>query len=333
MFDIITFGSATKDIMAKPKQAEKYCKNLDSNHQVCEFEFGDKVDIEDMKFNTGGGGTNTAVGFALQGFKTAYCGMVGDDLSGQEIINELKKFKVDTIFVKKTDKKATNHSIVILNGTEDRVILVYRGASELVAKSDISWNKLKTKWIYLAPLSGMLCDRFEEIVNFAYEHKIKIAINPGMTQLSLPQEKLEHLLKKVDVLFLNQEEASFLTKATVKSTDEIFKKLTEIFQGVTVMTRGGEGVMVSGKDCIYSAIPPIDRKVIDTTGAGDSFASGFLSEYIRTNGDIEKSTQLGMANSVANLAQIGAKTGLLKKDQEFERTEVIKEETLPNPAQ
>ena len=78
--------------------------------------------------------------------KTAYCGVVGQDVSGQELINELKRLDVDTKFVYTTDKKATNHSIVILgNAKEDRTILAYRGAAELLEKNQIPFGKLKTK--------------------------------------------------------------------------------------------------------------------------------------------------------------------------------------------
>ena len=53
--------------------------------------------------------------------------------------------------------------------------------------------------------------------------------------------------------------------------------------------------------------------------------AGFISDYMRCNGDIEKAIQLGIANSEANLLEIGAKTGLLEKDSEFERVKVIKQ--------
>src|SRR3989344_8466718 len=239
MFDIITFGSATQDILLKPKHLTmlKYAKQNEPAsaegsgvaREVC-FPMGSKIDINDMQFNTGGGGTNTATTFALQGFKTAFCGMVGNDIAGQEIIDELKKFKVNISLVFTTKKSITNHSIVILKDEHDRTILAYRGASDLLNKKDIPWQKLKTPWIYIAPLSGLLCDTFEDIVDWAYEKKIhpvksasggvsqdakqfsrvKIAVNPSMQQLSLPKDKLAGILKKIDVVFLNQEEASFL---------------------------------------------------------------------------------------------------------------------------
>ncbi len=273
MYDIITFGSATQDIVVKPKKLTslKYDKSPDSNG-VC-FPFGSKIDVEDMMFVTGGGGTNTATTFALQGFKTAFCGSVGTDLSGQQIINELKSFKIDTKFVIKTDKKMTNHSVVILNENHDRTILAYRGAAELTDGNNIPWKKLQTKWMYLAPLSGLLCDTFEQMVNFAFEHKIKIAVNPGIAQLSLPN--FAEIAKKIDVLILNEEEASFLTKIPLQNEKEIFKKIDQMCPGIILMTKGSSGALVSDGKSRYFAKPHPERLVVDATGAADSFASGF----------------------------------------------------------
>ena len=327
MYDIITFGSATKDINLKSKAFKvlKDDKDFVTGEGIC-LALGSKIDVEDIKLTSGGGGTNTAVTFAKQGFKTSFCGMVGDDDSGKEIIQELKSLKVDTKLVLKTKEKSTNHSVIISNvGEDDRTILAYRGAAGLMSKDNIPWDKLKTKWIYLAPLSGLLCDSFEQIVNFAFENKIKIAVNPGNAQLSLPIEDLTRILKKVNILILNQEEASYLTKISFHDEVEIFKKIDEMCPGVAVMTKGGEGVIVSDGKYMYMAKPNPERKIVDTTGAGDSFSAGFMSDYIRYNGDIEKGIQLGLANSEACLSEVGAKNGLLDKNSKFERVQVVKQ--------
>ncbi|MSU60712.1 MAG: carbohydrate kinase family protein [Candidatus Staskawiczbacteria bacterium] len=347
MFDIITFGSATQDIIVKPKNLTilKYGKDEEGSKNIS-FPVGSKVDIEEMEFYSGGGGTNTAATFALQGLKTAFCGTIGLDVSGQEIINELKGFKINTGLVQKTDKKLTNHSIIILNNGKDRTILAYRGAAELM--DAIPFNKIKAKWLYLAPLSGLLVSPsealakegatlFEQIVNFAVDKKMKIAVNPGIAQLSLPN--FADVAKKIDVLILNEEEASFLTKvpfgqekATAdggvpQNAGKIFEKIDEICPGIAVMTRGSEGAVVSDGKTMYSAVPPRNRNIVDTTGAGDAFGAGFLAELIRSN-DIEKAVQFGMGNSVGCISQVGAKHGLLKKGQEFEKVEVKKENII-----
>jgi len=195
-----------------------------------------------------------------------------------------------------------------------------------VTEQDIQWKKLKkTKWFYLAPLKDSFCKNFGKLVDFAKENGIKVAASPSTQQLSLPAEELKRIFSKIDILFLNQEEASFLTKIPFENEKEIFNKIDEICSGIVVMTKGGEGVVASDNKFLYSALPDPSRKVIDTTGAGDSFASGFLSDYIRHDGDIEKAIQLGLANSAANLAEIGAKTGILDKDSAFLRVSINKE--------
>ena len=341
MYDIITFGSAAQDIHVKSKEFKilEDEKDFATGKGIC-LPFGSKIDVEDIIFTSGGGGTNTAATFVKQGFKTAFCGSIGVDSAGLEIIRELRRLRVDARFLVKKKERQTNCSIVISSTGQDRTILVYRGASELLCKDDIPWKKLKARWFYLAPLAGLLpspseassqrseggCDLFENIVNFAYENKINIAVNPSKQQLSLPIEDLKRIFSKIDIVFLNQEEASYLTKIPFGQEIEIFKKIDEICPGIAVMTKGGEGVVASDGKYLYSAKPDQNRKIIDTTGAGDSFASGFLSDYIRHNGDIEKAIQLGLANSEGNLSEIGAKTGLLDKNSDFVRVPVKKQE-------
>lgn len=344
MFDIITFGSATRDIIVKPKSLTvlKYDKNYTNGQEVC-FPLGSKIDIEEINFTTGGGGTNTVATFAKRGFKTAFLGAIGNDLAGQEIINELKMLKINARLVLRKKEKPTNHSIVILDSNKERTILAYRGASELLGKNDIKWNKIKTKWIYLAPLSGVTCESFENIIGFANKNNIKVAVNPGMAQLSLPS--FPEIAKKIDILILNQEEASFLTKtgapkdlgarpstnienvsALVPWQREILRKIDNMCPGIVIMTMGGEGVVVADGKHIFYAKPSESREVVDTTGAGDAFGSGFVSGFIESNGDIEYSIQLAMANSEGCIGKIGAKNGLLKKGEDFKKVEVLKEE-------
>ena len=337
MYDIITFGSAAQDIHLKSKAFKilKGEKDFVSGEGIC-LNLGSKIDVDDIIFTSGGGGTNTAATFAKQGFKTAFCGAIGVDIAGLELIRELKHLRVDTKFLVKKKEKHTNQSIIISSTGEDRTILVYRGASDMLGEKDILWPKIKkARWFYLAPFAtpddpkgspgGGEVNLFEKIVDFAHENKIKVAVNPSMQQLSLPQDQLKRILSKADILFLNQEEASFLTKISFEQENEIFKKIDEICHGIAVMTKGGEGVVVSDGKYLYSALPNADRKIVDTTGAGDAFASGFLTGFMRYKGSIESAIQLGMANSEANLSQIGAKTGLLEKKSQYQRVQVAKQ--------
>ena len=329
MYDIITFGSATKDTFLKAKDFKTIKgKQFVTGKGVC-FNLGSKVEIKEIMFSSGGGGTNTAATFAKQGFKVAYCGAVGDDLAGNEIIQELGGLGIETRLIKKTDIEPTNHSIVISGVGEDRTILVYRGASEHLKKKDIPWASLKTKWIYIAPLSGELCGVFGDLIDFAVKNKIRIALNPGSCQLMLPSKVLRRALSKVDILILNQEEASLLTKIPYAKEKEIFKKIDDICPGIAIMTKGDKGVVLSDGQYLYRA-KTLKTNVINRTGAGDSFGSGFVAGFIQTNGDIVAAAQFGTANASACLSELGSKTGLLKKGKKFVKVMVTKEECQKN---
>ncbi len=331
MYDIITFGSATKDIFIKSKDV-KVIKNKSfiTGKGVC-FNLGSKVDIEEILFSSGGGGTNTAATFVNQGFKVAYCGAVGDDLAGQEIIEELTKLGIDTQFIIKAKKESTNHSIIITGVNSDRTILVYKGASEDLSKENIPWCELKADWFYIAPLFSKIKKEktalLEDLVNFGFENNIKIALNPASAQIFSAKEVLKRILKKVNVLILNQEEASLLTKTSYQREKEIFKKIDEICSGIAIMTKGKNGVVVSDGKIIYSA-SSLPTKVVDKTGAGDAFGSGFLAGYLRFNKDIVSAIQLGIANSVSCINQFGAKNGLLKKNQKFSKVKVHQQKII-----
>lgn len=93
--------------------------------------------------------------------------------------------------------------------------------------------------------------------------------------------------------------------------EEIFKAMDEIVDGIFIMTKGHDGVAVSDGKNIYSAGVP-DSPIVERTGAGDAFISGFVAEYSRSS-DIVKSIQLATANSSSVVTQYGAKAGILKK--------------------
>jgi ribokinase len=327
MYDIITFGSATRDIFVKSKKFKIINqKDFTTGEGFC-LPLGTKFDVEEIFLATGGGGTNTAATFANQGFSVAFFGVVGQDSAGQDVVDELESRGIDTSLVLRTDKKVTNHSIVISSDGKERTILVYRGASSELKEREIPFNKLQAKWFYLAPLSGKLCDLTETIVDFAIKNGIKVALNPGNCQLTLPKKVLKNIFNKIDVLLLNQEEASLLTGIHYHQEREIFKKIDDICPGIAIMTKGKKGAVVSDGNYLYKAKPE-KSKVVDRTGAGDAFGSGFVSGFIQSNGNIEYATQIAIANATSCLRQWGAKNGLLKKGETWQKVKVQKKKLI-----
>lgn len=320
-YDIITFGSATRDVFLESLDfLVKEEKRFITGKGIC-FPFPAKVDIKKIFFATGGGGTNTAVTFANQGLKVAYCGKIGKDAAGKEILKDLARFKIDRKLVLETDKYPTNYSL-IFSFREDRTVFVYKGASQFLQKKEIPWKKLKTSWFYLAPLSGKLIFVFDSLVNFAEKNNIRIFANLGNSQIILGIKKLKPLLKKIDILLLNQEEASLLTKIPFQKEKKVFEKLEKLIPGIAIMTKGKKGAVVSDGTYLWQA-KSLPVQVTEKTGAGDAFGAGFLANFIKTE-SMEQALQFGIANAVACMQKIGAKQGLLKKGQVWRKVKVTK---------
>lgn len=314
MFDVITFGSATRDIFARSKEF----KIIDSPEFITgkglAVEAGGKIYIEELVFATGGGGTNCAATFALQGLRTAFVGLVGNDQSGLEVFRELNDLGVDCNFIKTTQKADTPNSIILSAPGRDRSILVYEGASHLFSLEDIPFERLKqAKWFYLSGLAGESAKTFEPIINFAVDNKIKLAVNPGHDQLTKDLDILKKLLNKIDILLVNQEEATLITGVHFKNETELFKKFDELVPGIAVMSKGKDGVAVSDGKQIFSVGIP-ESGYVDRTGSGDAFGSGFTATIIN-GGSISEAIQLGTANATGTIQRLGAKNGLLKKGE------------------
>jgi sugar/nucleoside kinase (ribokinase family) len=314
IFDVVTFGSAVLDIFVS---YDKTGISLKNKRKGIFLPLGEKLEGEKIFFYSGGGGTNSAATFGNQGLKTAFCGMIGKDFTGKIVLEDLKKFNIDKRFVLKTDKKLTGISI-IFSGKKGKVILPYRGASRLLSIKDIPFKDIKAKWFYLAPLSGKLVKNFLKIIDFAQRNGIKTAFNPSKYQLK--SLDIKRALKKVNILILNQEEAGFLTKIFFQREKSIFKKLDELVDGICIMTKGNQGVTVSDGKFLYTA-PSLKTELIDATGAGDSFGSGFVAQYIKNN-NIISAIQFAIANSTANIKKWGAKDGILKKGQKWKKVNV-----------
>lgn len=310
MFDVITIGSATRDVFLKGKFPVLKDK--------LSFDLGSKNDVEEIFFFTGGGATNSAATFANLGLSTACVSRIGDDPGGRAVLENLKKFGINSQFVVRTKDFYTAYSVII--STENgRVALVHRGTCENFRQSDIPCSKLFAKWFYVTTLSGNL-KLLKIIFDCADEKKMRVAWNPGNGELKEGLSSLKPFLAKVGVLILNLEEAQELTG--MKETKDIFVKLDSITDGIVVVTDGMNGVEVcSGKTC-YTA-KALGEKGLESTGAGDAFGSGFVAGLILKN-DVEYAIQLATANASSVVMKIGAKNGLLSKSalKDFEKVKV-----------
>lgn len=317
MFDVVTIGTATRDVflrspLFKVLRDPDHLKKIGfvSGEAEC-FALGSKLEVGKPVFATGGGAINAAVTFRKQGFSVAAVGKVGDDDSGAAVLNDLKKEGIRP-FLSVDKNEGTGHSTVLLTEGGERTILVYRGAAEKLVKRDIPFSKLKTKWVYIAP-GKMPATVLEEVALHFKKQGASIAINPSRFYLEHEGERLRKMLKFFDVVFVNREEASYLTGVPYEHERKIFKKFDELIKGIAVVTDGARGAKVSDGRYLYSAGIFKEKKLVDRTGAGDAFASGFVAGLIQKQ-DVTYALRLASANATANVEAIGAHGGVLSKN-------------------
>lgn len=339
MYDIITIGTATRDVfltspLFKILHDKKHLKKIGflTGEAQC-FALGGKIEIGKPVSTTGGGATNAAVSFSRQGFKTASLVKIGGDEAGKDISNELKKEKVNVLSLNPKLKtlnlnNGTARSTILLAPEGERTILVYRGASEDLSEKEIHFDKLKSRWAYIVP-GKISFEVLEKIFNYLYKNEVLIAFNPSKYFIEMGIKKIHPLLNKSKAVILNREEAAYLTGVDYNKEKIIFKKLDESVAGIAVMTDGVGGSLVSDGHNMYKADIFGNKKVVDRTGAGDAFGSGFVAGLMQRQEEckkglcqidnIEYAIRLGSANAASVIEYIGAKEGILTK-QEFQKS-------------
>ena len=324
-YDFITIGGAAEDITFVTTEGVLVDNKKDILRQeLLGFEYGAKVEIDDKDvfFNFGGGAANAAVCLAKLGLKTANISTVGDDVRGVKIIKNFKKNKVDAKFVQKVKGAGTSFGFVLMNDNQkgrDRVIFFNRGAEKkmVLGKKEVKALR-KTKWAYMAALSGAWMNNLEEIFSVP---DLQIAWNPGNSQLTAGVNKIGKFLKKTRVLIVNKDEAISLVLTDKKYKDKPsawlnnLKNLQTAIKAygpqIVVITdgRNGAGVYDGAKFYTHKIIP--EKKLVDTTGVGDAFGSTFVAGLEMYHGDIKQAMELGMKNAANVVSEVGAQNGLM----------------------
>ncbi len=300
---IITVGAATLDtfLLGEVMRAKRDVRTHD---YVEQFPLGEKMEVEDVVFSTGGGASNAAVTFTRQGLPTSFVCKIGDDLPGREVSQALRTEKVDTSRVAVDLDGTTGYSTILLAPTGERSILVYRGVSEELKLSDLKLSKLEADWLYISSLAGNL-KLLEAILKAAGDKQIKVALNPGGRDLA-KAKTLRKLLDKVTVLILNRQEFTDLFGGSAESALQTASGKVDY----AVMTDGAKGSWLVHQSRLYQAGMYRNVKVVDRTGAGDAFGSGLVASLVQS-ATVEDAITFASANSTSVVGQIGAKAGIL----------------------
>lgn len=304
---ILSIGAAVQDVFLSHSDEFKPVTDKSLHEQVLQLEMGAKADVNKIDFATGGGATNAAVTFARQGLHAKFMGTIGRDPAGQAVVNDLDEESVDTTHVSYSKRLNTGYSVLLLAPNGERTILTYRGASTHYDIHNFDLTDVDADWLYVSSVAGQI-DILSTVFHQARENGMKIFFNPGKGELK-QIDKLKALLDDVDVLSVNKEEAQQIVHG--ESSEELVTHALTLV-GTVIVSDGPKGVVASDGKTVVTAGMYQDVKVIDRTGAGDAFGSGFLSQWAQGK-SLKDSIIFASANSTSVVTKIGAKKGILHK--------------------
>jgi len=307
-YDVISVGGANIDVFITTKSKDVEIENIHAHEDVC-MPIGAKILIDTLVTDTGGSGLNTSTAFARLGFKAAVISKLGEDMNADIVLNKLKKEKVDFLGVKTPGH--TGYSVILSGLHKNRTILTFKGNNNKLTTKDVPWKKLKTKWFYFGTLLDQSWKTQCEIAKFAKKNNIKLLFNPSLYLAERGMKYLKPILDACTILVLNKEEAQALTGMT-GYTKQILEKLQENVP-VVVITDGPRGALAYNGMKFYSIVPK-DVPIVDTTGAGDSFASAFLAGLLDGQ-DIPTALKWGAAEANSVIQHYGATNILLNRKE------------------
>ncbi len=303
MYDIISIGDSTIDTIVEVNNAAVTCRV--DNDCYLKLKFPSKIPVDTIAQKVAGNSINNAIGMARLGFKTGFHTILGGDMSGKTIMKELKEENVDTRYVEILKKGQSNASTVI-NYHGDRTILVYH------APRKYRLPKLaKTNWMYYSSIGEDHKKYNKQIINYIKKCGAKMGYNPGTYQFLEGVGEIKKVCAVTHVLFLNVQEAHKLV-GNKKDTKSLLRALYRLGPKIAVITDGENGSFVFDgvnywKMGIYKKVKAIER-----TGAGDSYAVGFMSALMDDK-DIPEAMLRGNLNSSSVISKIGPQDGLLTR--------------------
>jgi|SRR3989338_1726324 len=302
MYDLISIGNISLDLFFQGESLT-YEKNR------FQLAVGGKYFVNTLYQSVGGGGANVAIGASMNGLKTAVLGKIGQNSFKSMFLDELREKNVSTSLCQ-IEEHYLNISSILLTAEGERAIIHYAPAHVHILKSkkDLE-NIIKTKFLYLGNLPDVPMSEREQLLSFVKSHNVTTFVNLGVKDCRRPRHQLTHFLNKVDVLILNGHEFADLVKAPYRDIHFHENVVNWYFPAlrdkIVVITEGKKGSYTYLNDQIYHQKAFELNKVVDTTGAGDAFTAGFISDYFKSQ-NILSSMERGAKYATKILSKMGA---------------------------
>lgn len=262
--------------------------NIDTIMDVESFpSINSESKVQELEIRYGGSAFNVSVNSSILGLKSGILATVGNDSDG--IIQTLRRHNIDYSNI--VLQNSPTGRMFILNKENDRIFLFYKGANDKLEKSMVNYQVFhEYKFVHISPTKPEIA---EHAIKVAKENKNIVSFDPG-EQLcySYPDEVLK-TIKNVDFLFVNRHELKALSGS--KDIEEGAKYLRKRRAKHVIVKADKNGVYYFGKEYIHEKAFKVTP--VDPTGAGDTFSSAFIANFIR-NHDIKSS--LIYANAAAS---------------------------------
>ena len=313
--DLIGLGNAIVDIIVNIEDEFLEINNLDkgSMNLINSYESQDLLkDCKVIKQISGGSSANTVVCLAELGNSVQFIGRVKNDKFGNFFSSDIKKSKAIFKTPPTNEGASTAHSIILITPDAQRTMCTYLGASIEFEPKDIDFSLLKqSKYLYL---EGYLWD--SELAKNAFLEAAKIAqLSNTKIILSLSdsfcidrhrESFLELIANYVNIVFCNEAEVlSLFKKDKLANCQRDLSSLCEL----VIVTLGGNGSLIINKNDIEVIKSFTKDKVIDTTGAGDIYAGGFIHGLIN-NYSLKKCGEIGSICAGQIITQLGSRSNI-----------------------
>ncbi len=311
-FDITGIGNAIVDVIVNVE--DKYLEDQDIRKGMMSLvdlktieNISDTIEIKTTV--SGGSVANSIVALAQNGMNTAFIGKVSNDEIGSKFIDGLKSENVTFACKAQSDDSKSGRCIVMVTPDAQRTMSTYLGISQKLNSGDINQDVIKNSSITY--LEGYLWDLDDAQV--AIKHATDYAKSSGnLVAFSVSDvfciERFRDSFRSmidsnVDIVFANKEEIKSLYEND--NIEEITKILSQQ-ERIYAITMGEEGALIIKGDETYKIEAQKIENLVDTTGAGDLFAAGFL-EYFIKNESLESCGSRGVEMASRVIQQYGAR--------------------------
>ncbi|MFN4218379.1 MAG: carbohydrate kinase family protein [Candidatus Bipolaricaulia bacterium] len=288
-FDVVGFGAL----------------NLDELYRVQKLLDDDEGEVVFVGAYPGGSAANTIYALARLGLRVGFLGAVGDDDTGRMLLDSFKSVGVDTSGIVIKPKAKTGRTLGFVDSQGRRTLYIEPGANSLLRKADVDLSYVaRVRFVHLSSFVGEEQWAIQCELVRALSPKALVSFAPGALLARRGLRALYPVLRRTHVLFLNRRELGLL--AHTEDLQIGARSLLKAGPQIVAVTLGAEGSYVTDGKRAYRVEAPRVKRVVDTTGAGDAFAAGFLYGLFEER-ELRECAELGARLAKLVVSQMGGR--------------------------